>query len=765
MDRTSTLADKRPSGSRGVSGEGLLTLAFTATLFFSAFLLFAIQPMFAKVVLPKLGGSASVWSIAMVFFQAMLLAGYGYAHWLTSRFSLRGAVIAHVATLTVCAMALPIGIPDGWGGPPQSGAAFWLIGLFLVSVGLPFFAVSVNGPLLQAWFSRTGDGGAQKDPYFLYGASNIGSFAALLGYPLVIETQFGAAAQTAGWSMGFHALMALVAGCGLLAIRFAANPAAAPRRLGVADAQAPPSLRRRLHWIGLAFVPSALLVAVTAHISTDIAAAPFLWVAPLALFLLTFVITFQQRPWLAHARMLALQPVALVALLLVIGTGHAVPMPVAVAVHLAAFFVNAMVCHGELVRLRPPRAHLTEFYLWMSFGGVLGGAFSGLLAPAIFSTVLEYPLMILAALACRPGLWQATTVRSDAAIVAAVALVATLPAAIGVEPGQIRGFPYVAGVFTLVMIAFIERKRDLRLLGIAGVAMTAAAAYEPSVAARELLRSFYGVHKIALSTDGEYRILVHGTTIHGAMRVRDANGAPVTGRPEPLTYYWSGSAMSRAVQAARSRHGTLGAVGVVGLGSGSLACQAESGEAWRFYEIDPEVVALARDPARFRFLADCAPDAAIVMGDARLTLAEETGPRFDVLVVDAFSSDAIPVHLLTREALTLYRARTAEDGLVVYHLSNRHMELVAEVAALAAAEGLAARVAMFAPPADEPMMAKSLVVAVAADDADFGPMTTAEGWTPVVPVDGLGAWTDDTSNVFRAIWRHYTGNKGYRLLP
>lgn len=759
MDPTSSIAVRPRTGLTTAA----LTAVFATTVLTSAFLLFVIQPMFTKIVLPQLGGSASVWSIAMVFFQAMLLAGYGYAHLLTSRFGLKAAVLLQIATLVVCAMALPIGIPGNWGAPPESGTAFWLIGLFLVSVGLPFFAVSVNGPLLQAWFARATGG---RDPYFLYGASNIGSFVALIGYPLVIETGLGVTDQAMAWSVGFYVLTALVGTCGLAAVL--AAPASAAGQEIAADAGPAPTFARRLHWVALAFVPSALLVAVTAHVSTDVAAAPFLWVAPLALFLLTFVITFQPRPWLSHGRMLAVQPIAAVVLLFAMTAGLALPLPVAVAVHLGAFFVSAMVCHGELVRLRPAAARLTEFYLLMSLGGVLGGIFSGLLAPALFSFVLEYPLMIVAALLCRPGLWgtDASARRRDLMVVGAAAAIVALPALAGLRPAALEGLPFVLGIGAITVLAYFERRREWRFAGLVAIALAAGHQYDPQLGGSETLRSFYGVHKITETPDGRYRILVHGTTTHGAMRLTDETGAQVVGRPEPLTYYWHGAAMPRAVAAMRERRGgTLAGVGVIGLGAGSLACQAKPGENWVFYEIDPVVADFAADPDVFRFMSDCAPDAPVVLGDARLTLADETGPRHDVLVVDAFSSDSIPVHLLTREALQLYRDRTAEDGLVVYHVSNRHMELVGEVAAVAAAEGLQARVAVFDPPVEEPLMSRSLVVAVGRHDADFGPLADDTAWKRVQPAPGMAAWTDDRSTILGALWRHYVGVDGFVVRP
>ncbi|MGL4974957.1 MAG: hypothetical protein ACRC56_06665, partial [Bosea sp. (in: a-proteobacteria)] len=372
---------------------------FISTIFLSAFLLFGIQPLFTKMVLPRLGGSPGVWSVAMVFFQAMLLAGYAYAHVLVSRLGIRRAALTHIALMAiVLALALPIRIAAGFSQPPEQGEALWLVMLFGASVGLPFFAVAANGPLLQAWFARSGHPHAQ-DPYFLYAASNVGSFLALLAYPLVIEPVLPLSLQSSIWSWGFALLLAGIAGCAAVAI--GERPASDAVKLKRAE---PASNEQRLGWVALSFVPSALLVAVTAHISTDVAAAPFLWVVPLALFLLTFVIVFQPKPWVRHSWMLNAHLVLMAAYAVIslfkIGLDWEWTLPL----HLALFFVAAMVAHGELVKRKPDASQLTEFYLFMSLGGVLGGLFAGLLAPVMFATVREYPLLLAASLFCRPGL-------------------------------------------------------------------------------------------------------------------------------------------------------------------------------------------------------------------------------------------------------------------------------------------------------------------------------------------------------------------------
>src|SRR5882724_11211891 len=395
---------KRSMSSReqapGVAHSFLLP-TFGAAIFLSAALLFAVQPMFTKMVLPRLGGSPSVWSVAMVFFQALLLAGYAYAHLLTSRLPSRTAVFVLVGVMACAVFTLPLSIRAGWGRPPETGEAFWRIGLFAVSIGLPFFALSANGPLLQAWFTRT-DHPAAKNPYFLYAASNVGSFLALIAYPIVIEPFIRLGDQTRAWSAGFVLLIVLIAAAG--AMLWVSPGTRAQEIEADAETSAPPTMRDALIWMGLAAVPSGLLVAVTAHISTDVAAVPLLWVLPLALYLLTFVIVFSTKPIVPHRVALIAQPL-MVALLVAMWTfGFGKSILIQVLVHIGAFFFSALVCHGELAKRRPAPRHLTAFFMWMSAGGMIGGLSAGLIAPFVFNWVAEYPILIVLALACRPGI-------------------------------------------------------------------------------------------------------------------------------------------------------------------------------------------------------------------------------------------------------------------------------------------------------------------------------------------------------------------------
>ncbi|MDP2620240.1 MAG: fused MFS/spermidine synthase [Hyphomicrobiales bacterium] len=692
-------------GARPAKYVGTLLL-FGATLFLSALLLFSVQPLFAKMVLPRLGGTPAVWSVAMVFFQAMLLAGYAYAHALVRFVGLARGLLVHVAVLAVAVFWLPFRIASGFNQPPESGVAFWLLALFFVSIGAPFFAVSANAPLLQAWFSRTRHRHAH-DPYFLYGASNLGSFFALLSYPVLFEPAFGVGEQSQMWIAGYVALCAGVAVCGLNARSHADGWAGELQRGAAADAASrpAPTAASRLRWIALASVPSGLLVAVTAHISTNVAAAPFLWVVPLALYLLTFVITFQRRPILPHRWMRLSLPITVIAVLALLYGHIRLGIVAETAIHLTAFFVAAMVCHGELVARRPDASHLTEFYLSMSIGGVLGGAFTTLLSPLIFTTVLEYPLLVAAALLALPEM-----------------------------RAMIRHRPLVLVLFGMV---------------------AALALWTGSIRVLERDRSFFGVVTVSLTPDRAFRTLTHGTILHGAERSADV----LTGsaRPEPLTYFTPQGPIATAITGHRERLGRPMSVGIVGLGVGSLACYAAEGDKWHFYEIDPAVIRVATDPRYFTFLSACTPDAPIIVGDARLTVMREPDRSFDVLVMDAFSSDAVPVHLITREAIAGYFTKLVPGGIVVLNISNRYVELRSVLAAIADEENLAgaARVDLRGAEETRAMRTSSEAVVLARSPEDIWQFLDA-GWEPLKtdPANPVRAWSDDYSNIVAAIMRH-----------
>jgi hypothetical protein len=746
-----TAADEVSTEKAPVPPAAVLAV-YAAAIFLSAALLFAVQPMFAKMVLPRLGGSPSVWSVAMVFFQAALLAGYAYAHLLTRWLPGRVAVVVHVALLVVATFALPLAIASGWGRPPTQGETVWLLGLFAVSIGLPFFALSANGPLLQAWFART-DHPSAKDPYFLYAASNVGSFLALIVYPLAVEPLTRLGEQTRLWSAGFFVLILLIAGCGMLLWR-SRGAALMPAGEGATEAPAP-TWRDAATWIGLAAVPSGLLIAVTSHISTDVAAVPLLWVIPLALYLLTFVIVFQTRPVLPHKWVLTAEPVFILGLVVVLIFSGLEYIMLTIAVNVICFFVIALACHGELARRRPPARHLTAFYMWMSTGGMIGGIAAGLVAPHVFSWVAEYPILIVLAVLCRPGLTLGES-RIHTLVWAGLAVLVLLVAVVGPQLGfafEDRKYRLLIGVLLAISVPFWND--PLKFAAIVALTLVAARLYEPDVGRRNFVRSFFGVHKITETADGQFRTLQHGTTEHGAQRIADELGRPLTDRPEPLTYYHFASPIAQGIKAARDKKSAPIRLAMVGLGTGSTACLTEPGDTITYYEIDPAVIRIARDPNRFTFLAECAPDARIVVGDARLTLADAADGAYDVIVVDAFTSDAIPVHLLTREAMEIYLRKLAPHGIALIHVSNRHMELASVVAGIAQAHGLVAWTNDGTAGEDDVNYKfSSTVVAVARQEDDFSQeMTDDEDWRVEEADPQQWVWTDDYSNIIGAMIR------------
>ncbi|KIZ39200.1 MULTISPECIES: class I SAM-dependent methyltransferase [Rhodopseudomonas] len=740
------------------SRNRLILVVYTAAIFTSALLLFSVQPLFTKMVLPRLGGSPAVWSVAMVFFQSLLLGGYAYAHYLTQIRNRMVPVAIHLALLVVALLGLPLSIAGGWGTPPASGYAFWLLGLFAVSIGLPFFALAANNPLLQAWFVRTGHPQG-PDPYFLYASSNIGSFLALLSYPVLLEPMFSLRTQNLIWTGGYGLLILLIAGCGWLLLRSPVMAIPPPR---ADDTEAlPPSWATMARWVFLAAVPSGLLIAVTAHISTDVAAAPLLWVLPLSLYLLTWVLVFQSRPLLPHRWMLAAQPVAIAVVAVLLAHAGPTNLLVMLGGHLLAFFVIAMACHGELARTRPAARYLTGFYVALSFGGMVGGLFAGLIAPYTFSWIAEYPILLALAVLCRPTgrdkvpQWS----RWYWAFLAALALALIAPSWAG---GKLFGWIVDNRVLLTGDVAVLAALAALvlganrwKVFATVVLALALARIYPADDGRVDTVRSFFGVHKIVVTPNGQYHVLMHGTTIHGAEKMRNADGSPVTGRPELLTYYNQDGGIGRGIAAIRERKGGPIRVAVIGLGSGTLACAAQPGEDWRFFEIDQSMVDTARDPKYFSYIAKCAPDLQPVMGDARLTFAKEPDGVYDLIIVDAYSSDAIPIHLATKEAMAIYTSKLAPHGAVLMHVSNRHLELASVVVGIADANDLHSWVYSEDSGRDAEYIFPTSAVISARDPADVGAINSDELWTPTEAESEADqrVWTDDYSNVLGAVWR------------
>jgi hypothetical protein len=657
-------------------------------------------------VLPRLGGSPAVWSVAMVFFQSLLLGGYAYAHYLMHFRNRMIPVAIHLVLLVIALLTLPLSIASGWGEPPGRGYALWLLGLFAVSIGLPFFALAANNPLLQAWFVRTGHPNG-PDPYFLYASSNIGSFLALLAYPVLLEPLFTLRTQNLIWTAGYGLLIVLIAACGVLLLR---SPASAAIDVLAEDTAAPaPAWILRARWIFLAAVPSGLLIAVTAHISTDIAAAPLLWVLPLSLYLLTWVLVFQSRPLLPHKWMLLLQPLAIAGVIVLLAIGGEQNLLLTLGGNLLCFFVIAMACHGELARTRPAAKYLTGFYVALSFGGMVGGLFAGLIAPFTFSWIAEFPILLALAALCRP------------------------PGGDERLPGWSRWYwPF---------------------LGLLAVALVLIRAYPADGGREETVRSFFGVHKIVVTPDGQYHVLMHGTTIHGVQRFKNSDGTPITGRPALISYYYKDGGIGQAIAAIRERKGGPLRAAVIGLGAGTLTCASAPGETWKFFEIDQSMVDTARDPRYFSFVKNCAPDLKPVMGDARLTFAREPDGIYDLIIVDAYSSDAIPIHLATEEAMNIYKDKLAPQGVVLMHVSNRHLELASVVVGIAEANDLKSWVYDEDSNRDDEYIYATTVVVSAREEADIGKLASSKQWELTEADENQRVWTDDYCNVLGAVYR------------
>ena len=747
---TSELPSSGALHSIASSNKFVLT-TFVAAIFVSAALLFVVELMFTKMVLPELGGAAAVWSVAMVFFQVTLLAGYAYAHLMTRFAPGRGSVVIHLTVMVVACFALPLHIAAGWGRPPSAGEAFWLLGLFAMSIGLPFFALAANGPLLQAWFVRT-DHPAAKDPYFLYAASNVGSFLALISYPVAVEPFVRLGDQTSLWTIGFYVLILLLAACGALLLRFPNQP---PNAVTAgAEESARPTWSDVAFWVALAAVPSGLLIAVTAHISTDVAAVPLLWVLPLALYLLTFVIVFQTRPIIPHWLVVDVQPIFVLVLVIVF-----IVVPIAsvvglIALHLIVFFDCALMCHGELARRRPAPRYLTAFYMWISAGGMIGGISAGLIAPYIFNWVAEYPILIVLAVLCRPGLALPASGTWQYPLFGALGVAALL--VIGATAFDLNFDNNIFYVFIGVLVGLSAQFWRAPLPFAAIIAfLLVAGHYFNETASALLVRNFFGVLDVIETTDGRFRVLWHGTTAQGAQRIRDDDGNLVTGRPEMISEFFAGAGIAQTFDAVHARVAGPISYAVIGLGTGTLACAARPGDTLTYYEIDPDIVRIARDPKLFSFVSECAPNAPIVLGDARLRLADAPDGSYDLIFVDAFLGAAIPVHLLTREAMALYLRKLKPNGIVAMHVSNLNLELASVVAGIAQANGAITRVYDGGDVQEDASQQHWVprVAAVARRDEDFGVLAKSYYW-PIRERDpNQRVWTDDYSNIFGALLR------------
>ena len=719
-----------------------MALLFTATALLGASLLFLVQPMMAKRLLPHLGAAPAVWTTCLVFFQAVLLAGYAYAHGAAAWLSLRLRLLLHAALVLLPLAVLPsAGVPPA--PPAQASPAAWMVQVLAASVGLPFFVLSASAPVLQSWLSGTTHPRAQA-PWFLFAASSSGSLLGLLAYPALVEPMLPLPAQGLVWARAYGVYAVLVLVC--VRRTWPALPAAADERPAPAPPGAAPPWSRPsdvARWIALSAVPSSLTLGVTTHLATDVASLPLLWVLPLSLYLLTYVAAFSRvsaAATRAADRLLPMQ-VLLVAMLTI---GRlAVPLGVNLLLHLLLFTAAALVCHGQLAQSRPRAEHLTGYYLAIAFGGMLGGAFNALVAPAVFDGVVEYPLAIVLACALRPARAREGEGRSSRATAVPVLLAGALTLAIVLWGNRVDPGPrlHAALLAVPVLVAYVVASRPLRFAAAVGLMLLAGSLargpYGPVVHAE---RTFFGVHRVHEDPASRRRVLMHGTTLHGAQSLDPAL------RHEPLAYYHRtgpfGQAFLALPAAFRSR------VAVVGLGAGALASYARPGQSWTFFEIDPAVERIARDTRFFSYLSDCGERCTVVTGDARLSLARAPEGAFDLVVLDAFSSDAVPVHLVTSEAFALYRSRLAEGGAILVNYSNRHLALEPVLGRIAQAHELVAlsRADPAGPEAAAGKLPSEWMV-MARDARDLGPLIVDPRWVPAGRSSGAPLWTDDYSSL------------------
>jgi hypothetical protein len=754
---------------------------YSATLFLSAALLFVLELMFGKFLLPTLGSTPQVWIASMLFFQAALLGGYMYAHLLTRRVAPRTQAIAHVALVVIALIVLPVGVPSDARLPESGNPVLWQLGLMAITIGLPFFALASSAPLIQRWLAQSGHPRA-ADPYFLYRASNAGSVVGLVSYPLIIEPLLGLEAQGLWWTVGYVLLAMLMAFCawtlwkaaektgpdpdfsGVPAGAAAAALRRADERTGSDPDFSPPPAsgdpidwRRRAKWLALAFAPSSMMLGATTYLTRDIAPVPLLWVLPLATYLASFVVAFSPRPQprpLIKAARLAM-PVLVVVLVYAIVTEAERPLWLLMLLHLATLFAVALVCHGALAADRPAADRLTEFYLWVSLGGALGGVFNALIAPALFVTLVEYPLAIAIAAALYPGaLKERPTVlefftrsKRPSQVLDWIAppliggAVAFALVAVQSDNGDTArtARAVVFGIALGIIVNFA--RRPLRFgAAVAAILLASSVGAAADIEVLDRDRSFFGIYR----TDGvgPYHEIVVGTTVHGVERYDDSGK-----QPEPLSYYAPGGPVGDLFT--KLPPSQFDSTAIVGLGAGGLACYSEPGAKWTFYEIDPTVARIARDPALFTYLRDCDGEFDVKIGDGRQVLADEPEGKFGLIVLDAFTSDAVPFHLITREALAMYEQRLRPGGVLLFNVSNRYVDLEPVLGNLAHDLGLACRtdeIKVTREQAEQRWDSSKWVVMARAPGA-LDPL----GWKTCGREPDARTWTDDYSNVLGAL--------------
>lgn len=742
----------QPASSANVlSGSRATFLLFATTIFLSALLLFWIQLVVAKMLLPRLGGTPAVWTTCMLFFQVLLLAGYSYVLVTTAWTGVRKQAVLQTCLFVLSILYLPLTFAGNPGSISERNyPALWLFGYLLSAIGLPIFLLSTTSPLLQRWFTRTGHISA-NDPYVLFAVSNAGSLLALLSYPVLLEPNFNLSLQNRLWVVAYVGFLVLGLGCVFVLWRSSPIEKVETEKKERDHPTTPISLMRRLRWVLLAFIPSSLLFGVTTYITTEIAPTPLLWTIPLALYLVTFVVAFARRSLLPER--LASTALAGLALLLtlVLAAKATEPTTAIVLVHLCFFFVAALVCHHHLAADRPAATRLAEFYLCVAIGGMFGGLFNTLIAPIVFNTLIEYPLAIVLACLIRPRDTQEDDSSRDRlldVIFPAGAGLLTMGLALLVNQYDVSAALGIAIVFgiPLVIINHHFRSRPVRFALAIGAVMLGSIVYsEIQNRTLHVERNFFGTLSVRFDPESATRILYHGNTIHGR-QFADPNL-----QREPLSYFHRDGPLGQ-IFAAFNSNSVSPNVAVVGLGTGSMACYALPEQHWTFYEINPAVISIAQSPEYFTYLQNCAANnTKIILGDARLQLQNAPDQHYGLIVLDAFNSDAIPVHLMTKEAITLYTSKLATGGMLAFHVSNRSLKLDAVLADLAKHHG--ATTLGFVDGEHDPVRGKdpSEWVVMAQHSPAFDALAQDPRWRWIDGRTHSDVWTDDFSNILRVL--------------
>lgn len=746
-----------------------LVAVYAFTLLTSAALLFSVQPMFSKMILPLLGGTPQVWNTAMMFFQLCLLAGYAYAHFSSRYLKPSIQALIQVGLLIVFGLALPFSIPEQWYPSENINPALWQLGVMTATIGGPFFILASAAPMLQRWYANT-NAKDSDNPYFLYGASNLGSMSALLAYPFLIEPFADLSQQSYVWYISYYLLILCVAACGILVTRNK-KPATLETTLNTSTSEVPTlSARNILYWFILAFLPSSLMLGVTTHITTDIASVPLLWILPLSLYIGTFILVFARKPIFSIKSSTLMFEIAIIILCaaFIVTKNVTVDTFFVMFVHLATFFCAALFCHTLLAQSRPHHQHLTAFYLTMSAGGALGGVMNALIAPVIFVTPIEYPLILLAIVCMRysdvklihfekiksifklEGLSKTVFRMFESNnLYVAIIFFSVCFLSLGFI-GQYLGFVFAFIIVVIMAFAMHRRWFFSCLTLIVLLLFPAAPLWQKDLFSQTLHqeRNFFGVLSVTNHKD-EKHILQHGTTFHGAQLLAPQD------RLTKVSYYGPKSPLSDVFDILDKRIGDQ-RIATLGLGVGTVACYTKAGRHFDFFEIDPAVVRIAENPEYFTYLRDCKSPYSIILGDARFKLNKQENQPYDLIIADAFSSDNIPVHLLTREAMMMYLQKLKPNGILVFNISNKYIDMEPVLGQTAIDLGLQGLGKIHVPKStdniDSPFFGSHYFAI--AKTPEIGAELTARNWSPAILGDNPKGWSDQYSNLVGAISRN-----------